>query len=254
MGTEEFFAFARSWMQRSEGNHCNLLFIHGFQNSFNDAAIRAGQLGVDLKIPGSTFFYSWPSAESPMGYSADEATIETSVSYCHDFVFEILSKFPDVPLHVVAHSMGNRLAVNLFEKLATAAELPGELGQLIFAAADIDVDRFKQATPTFRGIPKRMTSYVSRGDLAVHLSERLHDFPRLGLAPPVTRVEGVDTILVEGFPVSELLGHGYFADSAPVLYDMFNLIRHGSDPDNRPLIKRETDSHAAIPFWSLPLS
>jgi esterase/lipase superfamily enzyme len=38
-----------------------LVFLHGFNVTFADAAIRAAQIGCDLKVPGATAFFSWPS-------------------------------------------------------------------------------------------------------------------------------------------------------------------------------------------------
>lgn len=231
----------------------NLLFIHGYRCSFEDAAFRAAQLGYDLKIPGCTFFYSWPSAASFHGYGADEATIDTSVEYCLQFVLEILAAFPQTPLNIVAHSMGNRLAVNLFERLAHLEPIPQNLGQLVFAAADIDVDRFADSIKKIRHLPKRLTSYVSKGDGAVQLSEILHQYPRVGLAPPITVLPGVDTILVEGFRLFDFEGHGYFAEESTLLADMFNLIRHDTPPEKRPITRSQLDPTTNLTYWSLPV-
>lgn len=37
------------------------VLIHGFNVSFEEAAVRAAQIGYDLKVPGEMAFYSWPS-------------------------------------------------------------------------------------------------------------------------------------------------------------------------------------------------
>ncbi|EKJ98721.1 lipoprotein, partial [Rhodopirellula baltica SH28] len=125
MNADEIQLFAKNLIDKFASEKHNLLFIHGFKNTFEDAALRAAQLGVDLKIRGATFLYSWASRGNLKGYSADEATIEASVPFCLEFVLKILSSFPDVPLHVIAHSMGNRLAVRTFEKLAAMDKIPG---------------------------------------------------------------------------------------------------------------------------------
>ncbi|MDM4018504.1 GNAT family N-acetyltransferase [Roseiconus lacunae] len=250
---DEIIRFAKVFVSKAKADPYNLLFIHGYQNSFDAAAIRAGQLGLDLKVPGATFFYSWPSTENPIGYNADEAAHEYSIDFCHEYVKDILLGFPDVPLHIIAHSMGNRVAIGLFERLSQEVELPGKLGQLVFAAADVDVDRFRQSVANVRHLPRRMTAYVARGDGALLLSLGDHWAPRVGLAPPITCVAGVDTILVEGFSATDLSGHAYFVDEPPVIYDMFCLLRHGSDPNNRAKVVEEFDSSAESTFWSLSL-
>ena len=67
------------------------VLIHGFNVSFEEAAIRAAQIGYDLKVPGEMAFYSWPSHGSTAAYSADEATITASVPHIAQFLHELLS-------------------------------------------------------------------------------------------------------------------------------------------------------------------
>jgi hypothetical protein len=50
--------------------------LHGFNASFEEAAIRAVQIGFDLRVPGATAFFSWPSRGSVTAYPVDEASIE----------------------------------------------------------------------------------------------------------------------------------------------------------------------------------
>jgi esterase/lipase superfamily enzyme len=63
-----------------------LVFLHGFNVTFADAAIRAAQIGYDLKVPGATAFFSWPSRGSVAAYPADEASIEASEQPITDFL------------------------------------------------------------------------------------------------------------------------------------------------------------------------
>jgi len=165
----------------------------------------------------------------------------------------LLGDFPDVPLNIVAHSMGNRAVVRLFGRLSVQSERPGKLGHVIFAAPDIDADLFRQSTPKFKHLPKRMSAYVSRADVAVQASKILHGYDRVGLAPPVTIADGVETILVEGFDVFEFLCHDYVATAGPVLHDLFNLIHHDSSPDNRARI-RPVEQEDGTMYWLLPMN
>jgi esterase/lipase superfamily enzyme len=52
-----------------------LVFLHGYNVTFEAAAIRAAQIGYDLKVPGATAFFSWPSRGSVTAYPADDARI-----------------------------------------------------------------------------------------------------------------------------------------------------------------------------------
>jgi hypothetical protein len=54
----------------------------------------------------------------------------------------------------------------------------------------------------------------------------------LGFVPPVTVVEGIDTVEVSNSDLT-LLGHGYYGDAEAVLYDMHQLIMDDKPPDLR---------------------
>jgi len=54
-----------------------LFFLHGYNVTFEEAAIRAAQIGFDVKAPGATAFFSWPSRGSVTAYPAHEASIDS---------------------------------------------------------------------------------------------------------------------------------------------------------------------------------
>ena len=53
----EIQAAAEAARENGETPHA-LFFLHGFNVTFEDAAIRAAQIGFDLKVPGATAFFS----------------------------------------------------------------------------------------------------------------------------------------------------------------------------------------------------
>ena len=65
-----------------------LFFLHGFNVTFEEAAIRAAQIGVDLKVPGATALFSWPSRGTVAAYPADEATIGASERAITEFLVD----------------------------------------------------------------------------------------------------------------------------------------------------------------------
>ena len=62
------------------------IFLHGYNVSFEEAALRAAQIGFDLSIRGAMAFFSWPSQGDLAGYSADEASIEASEFVIMEFL------------------------------------------------------------------------------------------------------------------------------------------------------------------------
>jgi hypothetical protein len=78
-----------------------VVFVHGYNVSFREAALRAAQIGVDLGIKGAMAFFSWPSQGTLRGYPKDEATIEASEDMIADFLVDFatrdLPRFSDHP-------------------------------------------------------------------------------------------------------------------------------------------------------------
>ncbi|UVO39032.1 alpha/beta hydrolase [Bradyrhizobium arachidis] len=214
-----------------------LIFVHGYNVTFEDAARRAAQLAVDLKFAGRTLLYSWASAADTKKYTVDESTIDWSRDHFEAFLQLALGEIGAGKVHIIAHSMGNRAVINTLERV-TSWQLPAgaaKLGQVIFAAPDIDRDRFVQLAARFKGCAARVTLYASSRDVALLASKFVHGYPRAGEAGEVlTVVDGIDTIdasLVDTSLVG--LHHSYFGEKRSILNDMFNLIVQQLAPDQR---------------------
>jgi len=227
-----------------------LVFLHGFNVSFEDAAIRAAQIGWDLKVTGATSFFSWPSRGTVQAYPADEATIEASEAAITDFLVDFAANCAAEQVHVIAHSMGNRGLLRALQRIAGNAATRGSVkfDQIFLAAPDVDRDLFLDLAALYSEHAKRATLYTSSADLAVHLSSRVHDAPRAGYFVPYTVAPGIDTIAVPDFDI-DLLGHSYFAQAEALLYDIGDLMRHNGSPETRQRI--ESSDHNGAKFWSL---
>jgi esterase/lipase superfamily enzyme len=211
-----------------------LVFIHGFNVSFQDAALRAAQIGFDLQVPGIMAFYSWPSQAKLMGYKADEATIEASEQYIAEFLLNLAQKTKIDKIHIIAHSMGNRGLLRAMQRILAQVQAASEVpfGQIVLAAPDVDPDLFRNLAKAYHTLAERTTLYVSSKDKALSLSGIIHGYPRVGFFPPVTVVEGIDTIQVSKIDLT-FLGHGYFADARILLEDIRDLLIHNTPPNKR---------------------
>jgi esterase/lipase superfamily enzyme len=228
-----------------------LVFIHGYNVSFEDAALRAAQIGVDLKVPGITAFYSWPSKGSVLGYPADEATIEASESQITAFLTRFASDSGAERVDVLAHSMGNRGLLRALQRMLQQAARAGRVpfGQLMLAAPDIDAGLFRDLAIAYAQVAQRTTLYVSSKDKALAASGIVHDHPRAGYTPPVMVMPGIDTVEVSNIDLT-FLGHGYYAAARDLLHDMHNLIMHGEPPESRLGLVR-TQTPAGGRYWQI---
>ncbi|PID46917.1 MAG: hypothetical protein CSB47_01675 [Proteobacteria bacterium] len=206
-----------SWWKPGERNA--FVLIHGFNVSFEEAAVRAAQIGYDLKLPGEIAFYSWPSHGRVTDYTADEATIGASVKYIAQFLHELCEKSGAERVHLFVHSMGNRGFIAALERLMANGFPQLKLGQVFFCAPDEDVRVFEDKTSSFPHQYENRTLYVSGDDKAVAASKWLHQADRVGIVPPVYEYAGIETIEVDGFGILDL-GHGYFASAEPLIEDI----------------------------------
>jgi esterase/lipase superfamily enzyme len=211
-----------------------LIFVHGYNVNFDQAVVRAAQLGVDLGIRGATGLFSWPSKGKVASYPADIAAIEASEEVLGDFIVDMANRSGAAAVHLIAHSMGNRGLLRAFSSVVgrISKSLTVPLSQIILAAPDVDTDLFRRLAAAYRTVSKRTTMYVSGKDKALWSSGIVHDYPRAGYAPPVTVVNGIDTVEVTNIDLS-FLGHGYIAEAQRVLQDMKMLMEENTPPPRR---------------------
>ncbi|MBN3908319.1 MAG: alpha/beta hydrolase [Nostoc sp. NMS1] len=220
-----------------------LVFIHGFNVSFEDAALRAAQIGVDLQVAGIMAFYSWPSRGKLAGYPADEATIEASEKYITEFLLNLAQKSEAEKIHIIAHSMGNRGLLRAMQRILAQVQAGSKIsfGQIFLAAPDVDPDIFEELAVAYQNLAERTTLYISAKDKALATSGIIHDHPRVGFFPPITVVDGIDTIEVSNIDLT-LLGHGYFADARDLLQDMHQLLIYNSSPEQRFGLRKKQEN------------
>lgn len=202
--------------------------------SFEAAALQAAQMGVDLQLQGIMAFYSWPSKAKLLGYPADEATIEASERYISEFLLNLAKKSGVKKVHIIAHSMGNRGLLRAMQRIVTQVQATSDVsfGQIFLAAPDVDPDIFQDLADAYQKLSERTTLYVSAKDKALATSGIIHREPRVGFFPPITVMDGIDTVEVSNIDMT-LLGHGYFADARALLQDIHELLTHNTSPDKR---------------------
>jgi len=228
-----------------------LVFIHGYNVSFAEAARRAGQIAWDIPFQGLPGFFSWPSAGKVIDYLADIEKADASVLPLQAFIEKMIEQTGVEELHLIAHSMGNRVLTATLKNLSQTTLLLPKLHcikQIVLGAADIDQQVFMDnILPAFKTIGERRTIYSSDSDRALIVSKGIrHGLTRLGDAGPKLFVaEGVDTVDASNVP-SEGNGHGYIFDTKELLTDLFYLLGKGLPPSDRRLKAREKDG---LKYW-----
>jgi esterase/lipase superfamily enzyme len=217
------------------GERHAVVWIHGYKNSFEDAALRAGQFGADLKIAGAMGFFAWASRDSRLKYMGDESAIESSEHQIEKFLIAFATQSGADAVHVIAHSMGNRAITRIVDRMVLRAQAGSgvRFGQVILAAPDVNEHLFANIAQAYKEVSKRTTIYVSSRDLALKLSAFLHGTsPAGGSNNRILTVDGLDTV-VASYVETGILGHDYIATSREFITDIYDLIHHGSPPKKR---------------------
>jgi esterase/lipase superfamily enzyme len=222
--------------QLSSGSKDAFIFVHGFNNTFEDAARRAAQLIYDLDFDGTPLLYSWPSRGSATAYTADEAAVGISGRRLAEFLEVVIAQSGAERVHLLAHSMGSRALIEAVQTYLARHPQSGRtpvFGQIIFTAPDVDRDYFVDAVQPLALAADRITLYASDNDYALRSSQFFHDAPRAGIAGArIIRLGGLDTIDMSSVP-ADMLGHNYFAANSGAIFDLFRLLWRGDPPPQR---------------------
>lgn len=224
-----------AYFEKLKAKDSALMFIHGYNVSFEDAARRTGQMKYDLQFPGPALFYSWPSAGNKRSYTIDEQNIEWSQPNIKQFLIDVLEQSRIRHLYLVGHSMGTRgLTRALIDLFQEKPHLRERIKDIVLAAPDIDAAVFvRDIAPRITSDLNRVTLYASSRDLALAASDTVHGAPRAGHSGEHLVVcPGVETIDASEVK-TDFLGHSYFGDHNSTLSDIYYMIKEDLGADDR---------------------
>lgn len=245
-----------------------LVFVHGFNVSFAEAAITLAQFVNDAGFPGVPILYSWASQGEVSSYTNDEETVRATRIPFRNFLEHIrASVSPDTEITILAHSMGNRLALDslgiMAEKYRTAPASAPMFNQVIMAAPDVDSSDFKNMYSASYPIAKRWSLYANEYDMALQASIAAHYASRKWQGDGVASRagQGGEKLLLmdglESIDMSDLnhdvLAHNVFAANPRAIVDLRNNIVYGKTAAERPysLEKTKTINEKIFKYWIL---
>ncbi len=234
-----------------------LVFVHGYNNAFDDALFRTAQIAYDLNYDGAPFLYSWPSGAGISDYPYDRESAQQAEPYLKQFLEMVLNETGAKSVSIIAHSMGNQLLLQVLRSLDRNNPEVARINQIILAAPDVDRDSFEFLATQIRGVGRGITLYASSNDLALGISRRFAGgVPRAGDVPaglgPIV-VSGVDTIDVSALSTEYLsLNHSSYAEKTGLLKDIELVLRTGTRPPEirLPLLERVTGGEGI--YWRYP--
>ena len=149
-----------------------LMYVHGFNTTFEAAALDAARLSDGIKFAGETMVFSWPSRGKLLDYGYDRESAMWSRDAL-DQVIEGLMASPTIGrLNIVAHSAGTMLTMEamrqLYAKRGDAAA--DRIGAIVFASPDIDMDVFTASVDRIGPLAAKITIVTATNDRALAVS------------------------------------------------------------------------------------
>jgi esterase/lipase superfamily enzyme len=229
-----------------------LVFVHGYNTSFDNGLYRTAQIAYDLHFDGAPFLYSWPSGGAVASYPYDRESAEGSEPYLRQFLDLVAKQTGAKTISVIAHSMGNKALLDVLKDMKSAAPPGVVISQIILAAPDVDADNFTDLAQQIKGLAKGVTLYAASNDRALMASRNFWGHYRAGDVPasgPLI-VPGIDTIDVTAASTDVFaLNHSDYAESNDLLTDIGRLIGNGRRPPDLRFDKLKPVNSSTGEYW-----
>lgn len=251
------------------------VYVHGIQNSFEDAVFASAELWHYFGREGVPVAYTWPAGGGGVlrGYTYDRESGEFTAFHLKQFM-NGLTLCPAVEhISIIAHSRGTDVTVTMLRELTIRERAVGHdprktlrIRNVVLAAPDLDLSVTLQRASAEQVAASvgRVTIYTSPNDGAISFAELLFgglvrlgqlditraqpgDMLRDGSARPGAGARNV-AVVTYGGSNSGAFGHSYFRENPAVASDLILAVRYDRDAgaeNGRPL------KHVQGDFWQI---
>lgn len=266
---EAFFAQVDALLGRSH-NRDILVYVHGANTNFERAAGQAAQFQHFLGRDAVVMVFAWPSAGSLLRYRRDVATARRTESTFARLLEQLSTHTQAAHVNVLAYSAGAMIASPGLARAASEAAGAGDqrelrLGEIYYAAPDVDFPVFVDNLPRYEDQVRRVTGALNMSDRALSFAQWINRVSRAGrpnladIGPDETRwlvaASGRDELDVLSIRPDELPGlpatsHAFWYDHPWVSSDILLKLRFHAPPQARGLDPNSTE--IALAFWTFP--
>ena len=173
---KQSFATALSAAARKTGQGKVLVFVHGFNNRFDEAVYRFAQIIHDSKAPAIPVLFSWPS-RGVVGLRAYQEDLENATN-SRDAVEQLLDTIGAnasvKEVTIVCHSMGCFLTLEaLWSKAVRSGKIGDKVKNVLLVAPDVDVNLFRTQMQQMGSARPRFALFLSQDDQALKMSKSI---------------------------------------------------------------------------------
>jgi len=206
-----------------------MVFVHGYNTSFDNAVYRLTQIVHDSGYPGTPVLFSWASGGSTTSYVYDKESASAARDQL-EVTLRMLAQTSARRIDIVAHSMGTWVTMETLRQLAITGDrdLSGKLGDVVLASPDIDVDVFKSQMRRYGKPDKPFILLLSDDDRALKLSGLLAGSrPRVGDYRNAADLAdyGVTVVDLTSAKGADTFNHTKFADNPALVRQLGQRLR-----------------------------
>ena len=220
------FSAGVSAAAKPDGRRNVLIFVHGFNNRFDDAVYRFAQIVHDSKAAGIPVLFTWPSRGQLKlrAYTYDRESANYSRGALEQLI-EMLAANPNVKdINIVAHSMGNWVTLEALRGMSIrAGKIGAKVKNVALVAPDVDVDVFRTEMQRMGKSRPRFLLFVSQDDSALNFSKKIWGgVERIGAIDPTQEPYQSELAQdhIEAFDLTKLNGSAHdraFGDITSVM-------------------------------------
>ncbi|NVP55724.1 alpha/beta hydrolase [Mycoplana rhizolycopersici] len=216
-----------AWFRAHNKNGHVMVFVHGFNNRYEDAVFRFAQIVHDSDAQVTPILFTWPSRARVFDYNYDKESTNYSRTGLERLLRAIEAEKGVTDITILAHSMGTWLAMESLRQMAIrdGGKLGPKIQNVVLASPDIDIDVFARQWSDMGERKPNFTIFVSQDDKALALSRFISgDVQRLGQINPSDEPyraqfekAGITVVDLTKVQTGDRLNHGKFAESPQIV-------------------------------------
>jgi len=199
--------------------HDVLLYVHGYNQTFEQALVAGAQLTQGIGFAGDTVVFSWPSRGSLLDYNHDRDSAMQSREALVHVLEDLLASRPTGRVNLVAHSIGCMVTTQALRDLYSkrGAYAADRVGAVVLASPDIDMDAFTAAIPQMGPLVAKITVITAIDDRALAVSQIVNGSTvRVGAAQKA-QLEKLGLLVIDGSLKGwGVLNHDLFLSNAGI--------------------------------------
>ncbi|MBB3933728.1 esterase/lipase superfamily enzyme [Kaistia hirudinis] len=203
-----------------------LVFVHGFNNTFEDAVFRFAQIVHDSGTDDVPVLFTWPSAGKLLAYGYDRDSSTYSRDALERTLDYLIADKSVGGISILAHSMGNWVTLEALRQMAIRnRSISPKIRNVMLADADVDIDVFRTQVNAMGASRPAFTVFIDSDDKALAVAKilwgskaRLGDFnPNAEPYKAFMEQNRISIVNMTDIRTNGWIDHGVYAHSPRII-------------------------------------